>query len=102
MNIVKQRKDRSYQVKHRGSRRSYRTEAEDALILLAWEAGELSEGQASKALWVDRVTARDRKIAAIERGRVLGKTLWNGNKQGTKIKRHDCEFCQHLAFCVCE
>ena len=81
MGIVKQRYNRHAQQKHRGSRRCYRTEAEDALILLAWEAGELSEGQAAKALGVDRVTARDRRLSAVERGHNIGHALWTAARE---------------------
>lgn len=54
----KQRADRLAQQRHRGSRRSYVTEIENLQILLAWASGDLSEGQASKALGVGRVEAR--------------------------------------------
>ena len=87
MDIAKQRYNRHAQQKHRGSRRCYRTEAEDALILLAWEAGELSEGQAAKALDVDRVTARDRRLAGISHGHDIGHALWTAvrDKQNAEI-----------------
>lgn len=64
----KRRIDRLAQQRHRGSRRSYVTEIENLKILLAWEAGELSEGQAMKAIGVDRVTARGMKCDAIREG----------------------------------
>jgi len=81
MDIVTQRYNRRAVRKHRGSRRSYLTEAEDALIILAWQAGELSEGQAARALGLDRVTARDRRIAAIERGQEIGHALWTAGRE---------------------
>jgi hypothetical protein len=54
----KTRYNRLAQQKHRGSKRSFVTEIEDLKILLAWECGELSEGQVSKALKIDRISAR--------------------------------------------
>jgi hypothetical protein len=41
------------------------------LTFLAWEAGEISEGQAVKLLAVDPVTARDMKLIAISAGVAL-------------------------------
>jgi hypothetical protein len=64
----KRRRDRFYQQKHRGSKQSYVTEVENLRILLAWEAGELSEGQVARYLNIDRVDLRDMKIGAIARG----------------------------------
>lgn len=52
-------------------RRAYNhptTEYDRLCILLAWEAGEVSEGNAAKLLRVDRETARERKQAAIANG----------------------------------
>lgn len=54
--------------KERGSKRSYVTEIEDLKILLAWEAGELSEGQASKILGIDRIAARIKRDEAVADG----------------------------------
>jgi hypothetical protein len=59
--MTKQRSDRLAKQRERGSKRSYVTEIEDLRIMLAWEAGVLSEGQAAKALGYDRVTLRDLK-----------------------------------------
>lgn len=67
----KRRYDRLAKQRERGSSRSYVTEIEDLKILLAWEAGELSEGQAMKALGVDRVSARVKKQEAIKEGAAL-------------------------------
>lgn len=67
----KRRLDRLAQQKHRGSRRSYVTEIENLQVLLAWEAGRLSEGQAARALDVDRVTLRGMKIDAVSAGEAL-------------------------------
>lgn len=41
---------------------------EDLQVLLAWEAGELSEGQAAKTLGLDRVAARDLRLGQIQAG----------------------------------
>ncbi len=39
------------------------------LILLAWQAGEITEGRASTMLGVDRVAARELLQASVEHGR---------------------------------
>ena len=67
----KRRYDRLAKQKERGSKRSYVTEVENLKILLAWEAELLSEGQAAKALRVDRVTLRDMRFQAIHVGEDL-------------------------------
>lgn len=41
------------------------------LILLAWERGELSEGQVSKYLGLDPVTAREVRERCIRQGKAL-------------------------------
>lgn len=68
MKLRKQRQDRLSQSKHRGSRRSYKTELENMHVILAWLAEELSEGQASAALGVDRVSLRIMRDGAIAQG----------------------------------
>mgnify|MGYP003344296207 CR=1 FL=1 len=70
MNVRKNRLDRMSQAKIRGSH-SYKTEMENLQILLAWEAAELSEGQAAKALDMDRVSLRMLKEASIKSGILL-------------------------------
>ncbi len=40
-------------------------------VLLAWESGDLSEGQAAKALGIDRLELRERRINAIHTGRLI-------------------------------
>lgn len=42
-----------------------------ANLLLAWEAGEVSEGRVVEVTGFDRVTCRDLKLSAIEAGRKL-------------------------------
>ena len=56
MSPKQQRLARLYKSKSRGDRRSYKTELENVQLLLAWEAGDLSEGQVSSILGVDRVS----------------------------------------------
>lgn len=68
---VKRRSDRLSQRKHRNGRRSYLTDMENARILLAWEAAELTEGQAAEALGVDRLGARKMREEAIGSGIAL-------------------------------
>lgn len=65
------RYNRLAQQKHRGGKRSYVTQIEDLKICLAWESGELSEGQATKAMGYDRVTCRGIQQDAIKAGREL-------------------------------
>lgn len=55
-----------------------RGEAERVQILLAWEAGMLTEGEVMRALRMDRLAVREYKRQSIERGaagaeRYLGK-----------------------------
>ena len=68
MRLQKQRRDRAYQAKHRGSASNYKTEWENALLLIAWEAAELSEGQVASALKLDRVSLRKMRDDAIKAG----------------------------------
>jgi hypothetical protein len=44
------------------------SEMERLQVLLAWEAGEVSEGVASKLLGVGRIEAREMRIAAVQDG----------------------------------
>ena len=66
--LRKQRYNRLHQSKHRGSARSYKTELENMMVLLAWLNADLSEGQASKALGVDRISLRIMRDGAIAQG----------------------------------
>lgn len=66
----RRRQVRDSQARKRGSV-SWKTEYENALILLAWETGELSEGQAATALDVDRVEARRMLAVAKNKGAQL-------------------------------
>jgi len=75
MDALQQRRARLYQGKSRGDRRSYKTELENVQILLAWESGELSEGQVARLLGVDRVSLRMMREGAIAAGMKIGEQL---------------------------
>lgn len=62
----KRRQDRQYQAKHRGTKRSFVTEIENLKVLLAWEAGQISEGWAAKILKLDRVSLRDLRLKYLD------------------------------------
>jgi gamma-glutamyl phosphate reductase len=64
----KRRYNRLAQAKHRKSKRSYKTELENAQIMLAWLNADLSEGQAAKALGMDRLSLRIARDDAIAEG----------------------------------
>lgn len=74
----KARADRQYQRKHRAGKSSPTTDLEDALIVLAWEAGELTEGQAAAALGTDLLGARIRREALLGRGIQIAYELKGG------------------------
>jgi hypothetical protein len=80
MTPKQQRQARAYQAAHRGSGRSYKTELENALLLLAWEAAELSEGQISRILDVDRLEIRKMRQEAIDAGMELAREIKKGMK----------------------
>ena len=69
------RKNRLAQAKHRGSRRSYKTDAENIGLLLLWEAEVLSEGQVATALDIDRVTLRMMREDAMAEALKLAEAL---------------------------
>lgn len=71
----KRRDDRLSQQRHRASKRSYVTDYENAAIVAAWEAGELTEGQAASALGRDRLGARLLREAVIGAGIDLASKL---------------------------
>lgn len=68
MDALQQRKHRAYQAKHRGGGTSSKTALENTQMLMALEAGLLSEGQVSAALSLDRVTVRKMRDDAIDSG----------------------------------
>lgn len=72
---ARQRRMRAYQAKSRGDRVSHKTEAENALLLFAWEAGDLSEGQMARALDIDRVTLRKMRDDARTKALALAEQL---------------------------
>lgn len=69
------RKNRLAQAEHRGSRRSYKTDAENLGLLLLWEAEVLSEGQVAKAFGIDRVTLRMMREGAMAEALKLAEAL---------------------------
>lgn len=73
--LKKQRQNRIYQNRHRASHRSYKTELENMHVILAWLAEELSEGQASDALGLDRISLRVMRDGAIAQGLKLVEAL---------------------------
>lgn len=74
--ILAARKNRAAQRKSRGDKHSASDDAETLLMLLAWEAGEVSEGVLAKVLDDgDRVKLRERKMRAIALGRSLAHAL---------------------------
>jgi hypothetical protein len=79
--IRKRRQNRMYQADHRSSKRSYKTELENALLLLAWESTDLSEGQVSHALNIDRISLRMMREGAIAEGLRVFQSLLNEEPQ---------------------
>lgn len=61
-------KMRHYMAQRRGTKRCLKTEADAACVLLAWEAGEITEGRAAKLLKTDRVSLRGLRLKMIEQG----------------------------------
>lgn len=74
MGIAKQRAQRLYQQKHRGGG-SIKTELENAYLMLAWEAAELSEGQIASILGTDRLSIRLMREGAIARAMRIAEGL---------------------------
>lgn len=74
MTPKQQRYARIAQAKHRKSR-STKTELENAHLLLAWEAEQLSEGQLASMLDLDRVSLRKLRADAIDAGMQIGQAL---------------------------
>lgn len=75
MSPKQQREARLAQAKHRSSRHSYKTDAENLGLLLLWEAEVLSEGQVAKALDIDRVTLRMMREGAMAEALKLAEAL---------------------------
>lgn len=66
MIMNKKRADRIAQQKSRGGKRSFVTEIENLQIIIAWLAGEISEGIASKLIGIERIELRKMRDDAIE------------------------------------
>lgn len=75
---AKRRKLRLYQQKHRGGG-SLKTELENAYLMLAWEAEELSEGQVASILGTDRLSVRLMREGAIAKAMQVAEGLTNGD-----------------------
>jgi hypothetical protein len=71
-----QRLVRIAQAKHRGTKQSHKTELENLLLILAWEAEILSEGQVSRILDADRVTIRQMRLDALDRATKLAESFY--------------------------
>lgn len=70
-----QRAARGYQAKHRGTATSLKTELENTLLMLAWEAEVLSEGQLAKILGMDRIAVRDLRMEMLNKAEALADSL---------------------------
>lgn len=75
MTPKQQRQARIAQANHRGSRSTIKTELENVLLILAWEAEQLSEEQIARAIDTDRVTIRRMRDAAIDKAMRLADAL---------------------------
>ncbi len=75
MHLKQQRAARIAQAKHRGSAASHKTDLENVLLLLAWEAADLSEGQVSKLLDMDRVSLRQMRLDTLAQALRLAECL---------------------------
>ena len=75
--IIEARRVRKYQRKSRGDKQSASDTAQDIMMILAWEAGEVSEGVITKVMQPDgdRVAMRERRMKAIAMGRALAHGL---------------------------
>jgi hypothetical protein len=74
--MVQARYQRDAQTKHRGSRRSYLNDAEDALIMLAYVSGVLPKDVAADVLTARNEDELDKRIASsVAKGRALGVSL---------------------------
>lgn len=75
MTPANQRAARIAQAKHRGTKASHKTAMENALMILAWEAVILSEGQVSRMLGLDRVSVRELRLKMLDEATALAKSL---------------------------
>ena len=84
---ARRRKARLAQAKHRGTRQSIKTELEDVLLLLAWEAEQLSEGQMAGLLDMDRITPRKKRLDAIDTAMWLAEAMDAGRADERRRER---------------
>lgn len=87
MTPSQQRYHRKAQAKHRGGGTSHKTAKEDAQIMLAWEAGDLSEGQVAAALGLDRISLRKLRDDSIAAGLAMVEALTPPTKPGRPTSR---------------
>jgi hypothetical protein len=76
MTPAQRRAARIAQAKHRGTKESHRTQFENALLMLAWEAEILSEGQLSHILDTDRVSIRKMRLDLLDQATKLAESLY--------------------------
>lgn len=75
MDDAKRRAARIAQAKHRGTKASHKTDLENTLIMLAWEAEMLSEGQCSRMLDMDRVSLRKLRMDTLDRAMAFAESI---------------------------
>jgi len=76
MSPAQRRAARLAQAKHRGTKASHKTMFENALLMLAWEAEVLSEGQLSRILDIDRVSIRQMRLDLIDQATALADSFY--------------------------
>lgn len=86
MSPAQRRAARIAQAKHRGTKTSHRTQFENALLMLAWEAEVLSEGQLSHILDTDRVSIRKMRLDLIDQATAFAESLY-GSRAASSIGR---------------
>lgn len=75
-NILVSRKNRAHKRKSRGYKHSPSDEAENLLMILAWQAGEITEDALAQVLYEgDKTKLHEHKMKAISLGRALTKAL---------------------------
>lgn len=82
--VLRRKKWRDYQKKCRGDKESPKTDYLKCLLILAWEAGDLTEGQVCVALDMERVALRELRDEMIQRGAQIGSDLHREMKAGKK------------------
>lgn len=73
--LIRRRSYRRHQRNSRGGHSSFQDQLENAAVLLALEAAEITEGQAARALKLDRVTVREIKLRLTALGRAIAYSL---------------------------